>query len=481
MEFKHTYLILATILLVGLFLRLHQLDQESLWTDEVFTIHHASQENFEQLAVSVSKSEAVPFGHYFLLHHWIKLFGNSVSYTRFLSVIFGFLSISLIFILTRQLVNTEAALISSFLLSTSMLQVLYSQEVRLYALFTFLSLLSTYAFLRVYRSNHTKYLLYFLAILASIYTNYLTIFLIITFTFILFWNWQKTKHFFGKWLFLHLALFIFSIPLIPLLKTQYSSIGTGAAAIFVKLGVPHMIAQLGLFMFALPLVFLALFFLLILIFKTKFKQIQNYSASSPMIVFFLLLFSASYLYLCLNTLTIFKIPLFRVPIIHSYFLIRHSFFLVPIFYILLAKRLSAMSINWKALSLTIILLLNISALLIYYNEPTKAEWREAMAYIPDDSIILLDKAGFSNTFLLEYYAKPHRLVELTKVQRRSELLRIDLQEIVPLLDSQQEFWLVLSKNWETKDYYKNLFDQRYELKDSQEFYQIKVYRYHTKS
>ncbi len=188
------YLLLFLIITIGLFLRLYHLDQESFWTDEAFSVHHASEKNVESVIQNVKLTEGAPPGYYLLLHFWIKMVDDTEFSIRLLSAIFGTGSIIIMYALAAALFSPRTALLSSLFMATSMLQVLYSQETRMYIMFTFFSLLSTFLFAKIYllekegKFSAIYYGAYIAAMLLSFYTNYLALFLLVGYTFFLLWR-----------------------------------------------------------------------------------------------------------------------------------------------------------------------------------------------------------------------------------------------------------------------------------------------------
>jgi len=86
-------IILLAILLMGLFLRIYDLSNESLWLDEGFSIRFANLSLYQIFFLP----ETNPPLYYIILHWWINLFGDSEFSVRFPSVIFGFLSIFMVY------------------------------------------------------------------------------------------------------------------------------------------------------------------------------------------------------------------------------------------------------------------------------------------------------------------------------------------------------------------------------------------------
>ena len=101
MKKKFVYLFLTVIILTGIFLRFYDLGQESFWTDEAVSIIEANQEVPSQTIDLVTKLEGSPYGHHLILHYWIKVFGQTEFSVRFISALFGVLSIIVLFFLVR--------------------------------------------------------------------------------------------------------------------------------------------------------------------------------------------------------------------------------------------------------------------------------------------------------------------------------------------------------------------------------------------
>ena len=494
---KSYVFILLAIVLLGGFLRLQDLDKENYWMDEIITISHAQEKTPLGVIEKVGLHEGAPFGHYLLLHYWTKAFGISEFSTRILSVIFGVLSIVMMFLLGNLLFGKKIGLVSSLLLATSMLQVLFSQETRLYAMYTFLSLLATYLFIKIYQNekyfkiekkhHHQYYCLYFLIVLIAIYTNYFTGFLMVGYALFWLWNWENdSKEGFLYWLKVNILILICSIPLIPLIQKQLLSIGKGAGETFASLGVPSIIAKFGLFMFALPLLSGMFLILLALLCKEKIKFfLRDHKLPQKWFLLIVILFSISYMYLSLYPLTIFGLPIFRIPIIHSYFLIRHSFLIAPLFYLFFSYHLIRIPSRKIAMAaISILLFTNAFALTAYYTETTKPEWDPATSFIKQNSdtdpLVLLDRGGLTSSSLLTYYYEPGlRYVQLTKWPRGQPLWKIEQERFFSITDQESYFWLVLSRNQWTEDYYKVLLRSRYALVEQQEFKDIKIYKFKT--
>lgn len=127
---------IGLILFLATGLYLYQLGTESLWIDEFLSIH----KNETGANLPPGNLER-PF-YFLILYAWMQL-STSITWLRGLSVIFGLLSIFLIYLLGRKLAGEKIGLISALLLTLSPLFINHAQEVRMYTLIPCLSLAGT--------------------------------------------------------------------------------------------------------------------------------------------------------------------------------------------------------------------------------------------------------------------------------------------------------------------------------------------------
>ena len=173
-------LLLAVLLALGL--RLYQLDAQSLWYDEGFSAYLAHMDVAE--ITERTAADIQPPLYYYLLHAWIGLVGDDEIPLRGLSVLFGVLTVPLMYAVAWQLFRSRwAGLLAALLVAASPLHVWYSQEVRMYSLLTFLCLLSSYFLLLAIGAKKTWQNLalwpaYTLTSIAALYTHYFAFFVL---------------------------------------------------------------------------------------------------------------------------------------------------------------------------------------------------------------------------------------------------------------------------------------------------------------
>ncbi|HRO91435.1 MAG TPA: glycosyltransferase family 39 protein, partial [Promineifilum sp.] len=132
-------LILLLLILLGYWLRVHNLDAFSFWTDEGLTPERSGYAiaqilRNDILIQGVVTTDTHPPLYYLILHLTRQLFGLSDFAFRYPSVLFGVLLIPLLYQLGRRMGGRAVGLIAALLAAVNPLQVYYSQEARMYSL-----------------------------------------------------------------------------------------------------------------------------------------------------------------------------------------------------------------------------------------------------------------------------------------------------------------------------------------------------------
>jgi uncharacterized membrane protein len=133
------WLWLTLILLAAFALRMHALGAKSLWYDELRQVEVARQPLADLPAALVPHSGR-PLDY--VITHLMLTAGQQEFWLRFPAVVWGALSVALMFTLARRWMGREAALATMALMAASPIAVQYSQEMRPYALYLFFTLLS---------------------------------------------------------------------------------------------------------------------------------------------------------------------------------------------------------------------------------------------------------------------------------------------------------------------------------------------------
>jgi mannosyltransferase len=137
------YWALVGLALFAFALRVYGLTSQSLWRDEVDAVRFASQPLMGVLAMLSRPGENGPL-YYLVLRPWLDLAGRSEFSLRFFSVVFGVLSVLLLYRVAQRLFPRLplVALLAGLFAATSPYLIWYSKEGKMYSLVVFASLLS---------------------------------------------------------------------------------------------------------------------------------------------------------------------------------------------------------------------------------------------------------------------------------------------------------------------------------------------------
>jgi len=219
-----TLLWLSLFLILGILIRIYKLGDHNLWFDEFCSLRATREFNFWD------RDYNPPF-YYVLLSFWIRSFGPILAkyfldgefILRSLSMIFGVISISLIYKLGKLFFDTKTGLISAFILSISPIHIWYSQEARGYSLSTFLVMLVVYSFIMALRKKTILlWISFVLSSIVALLTNYFSLFIIISVGILFFLKRYRPslKHYLVSLCF----ILVFFLPLLPLIFQQIGKV-----------------------------------------------------------------------------------------------------------------------------------------------------------------------------------------------------------------------------------------------------------------
>lgn len=187
---SRSLLLVLALTLVAFGLRVFQLDKQSFWYDEAFSVFLS---RFDLATITArTAADIQPPLYYYLLNGWLALAGDSEFAVRFVSLFFGVLTIPLLYVTARRLFDSTTGVFAALIGTFSALYLWYAQEARMYTLITFLGLLSSYALLRALspalsaqggRGAVRWWIVVAVANIAAVYTHYFA-FTLIAFQFI---------------------------------------------------------------------------------------------------------------------------------------------------------------------------------------------------------------------------------------------------------------------------------------------------------
>jgi uncharacterized membrane protein len=167
--------VLILCILFGFALRFYTFDQKSLWIDEVHTFNDSKEGIKDQLKFYKENPSYLHPPLFFILAQQFYPFTNPERDLRILPLIFGTLSIPMIYLLAR-LFSHGIAIPCAFSLTVMTYHICISQDGRDYSLAMFLGMVSLYFYLKYLKTSKTRYLVlapFFFATL--FYTSYSSI------------------------------------------------------------------------------------------------------------------------------------------------------------------------------------------------------------------------------------------------------------------------------------------------------------------
>jgi hypothetical protein len=163
--------ILLGLVAAGAVLRLYLLGSKSIWLDEAFSIA-MGQRGWLNLLHKVVLADTHPPLYYLVLKFWM-IPGVGEAWVRMLSALFSIAAIPVMYALVAMLYDDKRiGLVGATILAFSPFQVWYAQEARMYAMLTFLVLLSAYFFFRALQTGERRdWIGYVVATLLALYTD----------------------------------------------------------------------------------------------------------------------------------------------------------------------------------------------------------------------------------------------------------------------------------------------------------------------
>ncbi len=141
----HTVTLLCVVAL-AFAVRIYRIDEQSVWTDDFFSIGYLGAPDLDTYLglVSSSNEEHVPV-YYASQYMWAEFFGSAPVTVRMLSIVVGLLTIPVIYALGCALFSPGAGLVAVLFFALSPMHIFHDQGMRPYALVVLLAAVSLYA------------------------------------------------------------------------------------------------------------------------------------------------------------------------------------------------------------------------------------------------------------------------------------------------------------------------------------------------
>jgi len=216
-------LILILCLLLGFALRFYTFDRKSLWIDEIHTFNDSRDDLRGQFNFYKENPSYLQPPVFFLLTHLFYPFKNPERDLRIIPLIFGTLSIPMIYFLSRSF-SPPIALPCTLSLAFMTYHISLSQDGRAYSLLMFLGMLSLYFLLQYLKTLKKRYLVFTSFVFALLFYSSYSSILFIFFSQML-WFYRVNENNKGPslyfWLILNCILLFLCLPWILFLALNY--------------------------------------------------------------------------------------------------------------------------------------------------------------------------------------------------------------------------------------------------------------------
>ena len=148
-----TFLYLASLMLFVTGISYFSLFSQSLRLDEAQSLWQSSHA-IKRVVNIIGQDVHVPL-YAIMLHFWELFFGDGVATARILSLIFFLLSIPTSYFVAKAAYDRSVGLFTATLVAMSPFMNWYGNEIRMYSLFSFFTLLNQYFFIRIFKPSPT--------------------------------------------------------------------------------------------------------------------------------------------------------------------------------------------------------------------------------------------------------------------------------------------------------------------------------------
>ena len=164
--------ILGLCLLIGFALRFYTFDQKSLWMDEIYTFNDSRDDFKAQFSYYKQNPTYLQPPLFFILTPLLYPFTNPERDLRVIPLVFGVLSIPLMYFLAKSF-TPNIAIPCTFSLTFMVYHISLSQDARSYTFLMFFGMVGLYFFMSYLKTLRRKYLIFVaLSFTIPFYTHY---------------------------------------------------------------------------------------------------------------------------------------------------------------------------------------------------------------------------------------------------------------------------------------------------------------------
>lgn len=427
---------IGIILVIGSVLRLVSLNQ-SLWLDEAINILAVQDYSFVDLITKYIQGDFHPPGWFMLLWVWGKAFGYSESVARIPSVIFGVITIYIVYLIGAKLISKKLGLLAALLLSINPLHIYYSQEARMYSLATLAVAINVLLLIKLIKGEKVYLLFLILSNAAVLVSDYIAYFIFPAEIFLLIFIRQQKL--IKKWLVALSAAILLGIWWLPVFLSQFN-VGSIASANLptwkfvtgtfdpkmpVLTFIKFIIGRINLsnkIIYAIALLPVCSLFAYLLWRGIKFSQESRKVLLSWLIIPIMLAIIVSLV----------------VPV-YNYF---RLLFVIPAFIILVSLGIISFTKRLRYVFLGLVILIELFSSFVYLFNPSyqREDWRGLVNFFQKkNAVVLFESSGTLPPF--DYYAKG-KLKAAGALRDFPAKTESDVLDLALLLKDSKEVYLV---------------------------------------
>jgi len=441
-EKRKEVLVLILCLLIGFALRFYTFDHKSLWMDEIYTFEDSRDAFNNQLKFYAENPTFLHPPLFFVLTHLFYPFPKPERDLRIIPLIFGTLSILMIYFLSR-LFSPAIALPSTLSLTFMVYHISLSQDGRSYSMLMFLGMMGLYFFMKHLKTSKKLYLVFMALCYAILFhASYSSIPFIVLSQILWFYRTDEERMHppLSSFLILNGLIVLFCIPWITFLALHYKGQPvTDLRNILDPLSFWSILY--GVFHDWLPFAPLIVTAVALLIFSPFFSK--NKRNALVLLSVFILPIGGLYLYCRLLNITHFItsryfinfLPLFFITIFLSLHTLEAKFEILKIF-----TRL-------KFLFVILLIASNLVILPFYYRSE-KQDYRGLVTYLKgqlqDGDKIIVGNALYISVMLYYFGVHPegrHQVIPAWKVSEQ------EFEHRMPLIYKDIKFAITYSKSY----------------------------------
>jgi 4-amino-4-deoxy-L-arabinose transferase-like glycosyltransferase len=452
--------VLLFVVALGAGLRVYGITRQSLRNDELSSWVRTGYPTFAETISKGAVTDVHPPGYYAILYLVQTYLGDSETILRAPSVVAGILSIVAIFFLGRRLYCDRAGVVAAGLLAASWFPIYYSQDARPYAFLLLFSITTTHQWHAIAtslatggRPSRSAMAGFVGSTIALAYTHYFGLLLVAVHgACALLLSWRSAKQA-RCWIFLYGIVSFAYVPWLPAMWTHLHK-GTYITSVGPEFFITFfqwLFNKSGWIALGATAIYVAYF----LFFRPRGSIQSDGQQPAPDAVSLVWLFAPS--------LIVYAKSILSTPVLTEQNLI----IVLPPAYLLLARALIASKWTrwaWPAIAATVSVGMAIHLIfgMGYYRWVTKAQFREAAAYIAEndgryDRTLIVGYAW--NPKYFDYYFEKfgfERHVQLLV----GEAIHIDRVEEAISAGKYHEIWFVRAHRVVEKDFLAHL-EQKY--------------------